>query len=69
MDSDYDKDQEASLFPIDEHEEVVSEGGQKVRRRGIYLLPNLLTLGALFAGFLPSLRVCQATSTRRAGPS
>ncbi len=51
MDSDYDKDQEASLFPIDEHEEVVSEGGQKVRRRGIYLLPNLLTLGALFAGF------------------
>jgi len=51
MDSDYDKDQEGSLFPIDEHEEVVSEGGQKVRRRGIYLLPNLLTLGALFAGF------------------
>jgi len=44
-------DQEDSLFPIDEHEEVVSEGGQKIRRRGIYLLPNLLTLGALFAGF------------------
>ena len=40
-----------SILPIDEHEEIVSEGGKKVRRRGIYLLPNLLTLGALFAGF------------------
>lgn len=40
-----------SVLPIDEHEEIVSEGGKKIRRRGIYLLPNLLTLGALFAGF------------------
>lgn len=40
-----------SILPIDEHEEIVSEGGKQVRRRGIYLLPNLLTLGALFAGF------------------
>ena len=40
-----------SLLPIDEHEEYISEGGRQVRRRGIYLLPNLLTLGALFAGF------------------
>lgn len=40
-----------SLLPIDEHEEYVSEGGRQIRRRGIYLLPNLLTLGALFAGF------------------
>ncbi len=40
-----------SLLPIDEHEEIVSEGGRQVRRRGVYLLPNLLTLGALFAGF------------------
>jgi CDP-diacylglycerol--serine O-phosphatidyltransferase len=39
------------ILPIDEHEEIVSEGGKKVRRRGIYLLPNLLTLGALFSGF------------------
>ncbi|MCM5705542.1 CDP-diacylglycerol--serine O-phosphatidyltransferase [Larsenimonas salina] len=31
-------------------EEVV-EGGQKVRRRGIYLLPNLFTTSALFSGF------------------
>lgn len=36
---------------IDDHEEVVSEDGRKVRRRGIYLLPNLLTTGAMFAGF------------------
>ena len=40
-----------SLLPIDEHEEVFSEGGKKIRRRGIYLLPNLFTLGALFSGF------------------
>jgi CDP-diacylglycerol---serine O-phosphatidyltransferase len=40
-----------TLLPIDEHEEIVSEGGKTVRRRGIFLLPNLLTLGALFAGF------------------
>ena len=36
---------------VDEHEEEVSEGGQVVRRRGIYLLPNLFTTGAMFAGF------------------
>ena len=51
-----DKDIEAEIesenvLPIDEHEEIVSEGGKKVRRRGIYLLPNLFTLAALFAGF------------------
>ena len=40
-----------SILPIDEHEEIVSEGGKKVRRRGVYLLPNLFTLAALFAGF------------------
>jgi CDP-diacylglycerol--serine O-phosphatidyltransferase len=44
--------EEENLLPIDEHEELVSEGGKQVRRRGIYLLPNLLTLGALFAWFL-----------------
>jgi CDP-diacylglycerol--serine O-phosphatidyltransferase len=38
-------------IPVDEHEEEVSEDGQTVRRRGIYLLPNLFTTGALFAGF------------------
>jgi CDP-diacylglycerol--serine O-phosphatidyltransferase len=36
---------------VDEHEEVVSENGRTVRRQGIYLLPNLFTTGALFAGF------------------
>jgi len=36
---------------VDEHEEEVSEEGQTVRRRGIYLLPNLFTTGALFCGF------------------
>lgn len=40
-----------SILLIDDHEEVVSEGGRKIRRRGIYLLPNLLTTGAMFAGF------------------
>jgi CDP-diacylglycerol--serine O-phosphatidyltransferase len=41
---------EALTF-IDDHEEEVSEGGKSVRKRGIYLLPNLLTTGAMFAGF------------------
>lgn len=40
-----------SLLPIDEHVEVVHENGEKVRRRGIYLLPNLFTTAALFSGF------------------
>ena len=26
-----------NVLPIDEHEEIVSEGGKKVRIRGIYL--------------------------------
>jgi CDP-diacylglycerol--serine O-phosphatidyltransferase len=36
---------------VDEHEEEVSENGRTVRRKGIFLLPNLFTTGALFAGF------------------
>lgn len=36
---------------IGEHEEEVSEGGRTVRRKGIFLLPNLITTGGLFAGF------------------
>ena len=39
-----------NLDLYDEHEEVVSEDGKKVRRRGIFLLPNLLTTASLFAG-------------------
>jgi CDP-diacylglycerol--serine O-phosphatidyltransferase len=46
-----DRESDTSLLPIDEHEEFVSLDGKKVSRKGIYLLPNLLTLGALFAGF------------------
>lgn len=38
-------------LPIDEHEEEISVDGRTVRRKGIYLLPNLFTTGALFAGF------------------
>lgn len=40
-----------SSIPISEHIEEVSEGGRQVRRRGVYLLPNIFTMGALFAGF------------------
>lgn len=44
-------DQEQPYGPVGEHEEVVHEEGKPVRRRGIYLLPNLFTTGALFCGF------------------
>lgn len=41
-----------TMLPIDEHvEEVPGPGGEKVRHRGIYLLPNLFTTAALFSGF------------------
>ncbi len=45
------KKESENLDLYDEHEEVVSEGGKKVKRRGIYLLPNLLTTASLFSGF------------------
>ncbi|MCB1672185.1 MAG: CDP-diacylglycerol--serine O-phosphatidyltransferase [Gammaproteobacteria bacterium] len=51
MEKQEDRKHTESVLPIDEHEEYVSEGGRRVRRQGIYLLPNLLTLGALFSGF------------------
>ncbi|MEW5250847.1 CDP-diacylglycerol--serine O-phosphatidyltransferase [Microbulbifer sp. 2201CG32-9] len=39
-------------LPVDEHiEEEMSAAGTRVRARGIYLLPNLITTGALFSGF------------------
>lgn len=44
-------DADASILPIDEHIEEISENGKKVRHRGIYLLPNLFTTAALFCGF------------------
>ena len=40
-----------NLDLFDEVEEVVSRDGKKVKRRGIFLLPNLLTTTSLFFGF------------------
>lgn len=56
MDQDADKSGEDTQdielgLPVDEHIEEVSVGGLRERRRGVYLLPNPLTTGALFAGF------------------
>ena len=45
------QDEAEITIPIDEHEEIISEDGKEIRRRGVYLLPNLFTLAALFAGF------------------
>ncbi len=42
---------EEGFLPVDEHVEEVQENGKKVRRKGIYLLPNLFTTAALFSGF------------------
>lgn len=54
-DPEHDKAQDLSepdgLLPFAEHIEEVSENGKKVRHRGVYLLPNLFTTGALFCGF------------------
>lgn len=38
-------------LPFGDLVEEVSENGKKVRHRGVYLLPNLFTTGALFGGF------------------
>ena len=43
----------------DEHEEVVSVDGKKVRRKGIFLLPNLLTSASLFSGFYSIISAIQ----------
>ena len=40
-----------SIMLINEHVEETSENGKKIRHKGIYLLPNLFTTGALFSGF------------------
>lgn len=47
-DSDLD-DHDGVTFEVVEREEL--EGGKKIRRKGVYLLPNLFTTGALFSGF------------------
>ncbi|WP_461538761.1 CDP-diacylglycerol--serine O-phosphatidyltransferase [Spongorhabdus nitratireducens] len=48
---DTDSPREEENLLVSEHIEEVAEGGQKVRRKGIYLLPNLFTTAALFCGF------------------
>lgn len=52
-----------NLLPIDEHVEEVSENGQKVQRKGIYLLPNLFTTAALFSGFYAIVAAINADFT------
>lgn len=47
-DQDHD-DHEGITFEVVEEEN--DEGGKKVRNKGIYLLPNLITTAALFSGF------------------
>ncbi|CAD5198856.1 CDP-diacylglycerol--serine O-phosphatidyltransferase (EC 2.7.8.8) [Pseudomonas sp. FEN] len=57
-----------SLLPIDEHvEEGHDANGQKVRHRGIYLLPNLFTTANLFAGFYAIISAMSAQSAASAG--
>lgn len=46
------EESDAGILPVDEHvEEETAEDGRKIPRRGVYLLPNLFTTGALFSGF------------------
>ncbi|WP_257253300.1 MULTISPECIES: CDP-diacylglycerol--serine O-phosphatidyltransferase [unclassified Endozoicomonas] len=49
--SENEQDAVDGLFPVDEHFEEVVEGGETVRHKGIYVLPNLFTTGNLFCGF------------------
>ena len=52
------KDSE-KLDLYDEHEEIVSVRGKRVKRRGIFLLPNLLTTASLFSGFYSIISAIQ----------
>jgi len=46
------KTEVAEFLPVGEYVEITKDdNGQSVKRRGIYLLPNLFTTGNLFAGF------------------
>jgi hypothetical protein len=45
---------------IDDHEEEVSENGRTVKRRGVFLLPNLFTTGPCSADFMPWSPRCVA---------
>lgn len=48
------------LLPVGDHEEEVSINGKKEVKRGIYLLPNLFTTGALFSGFYAVISAMQS---------
>ncbi len=43
------EDHDGLTFEVEEEEQ--GEGGRRVRNKGIYLLPNLVTTAALFSGF------------------
>lgn len=45
----------SEAVPVDEHYEEVAHGENRVKRKGVYLLPNLFTTGALFGGFFAIL--------------
>ena len=47
------------LLPIDDFEEEVEIGDVLEKRKGIYILPNLFTSAALFAGFYSILSSMQ----------
>lgn len=49
-----------NLDLFEEVEEVVSRDGKKVKRKGIFLLPNLLTTTSLFFGFFSIISSIQA---------
>ncbi|CAM3505014.1 CDP-diacylglycerol--serine O-phosphatidyltransferase [Halomonas lysinitropha] len=46
-----DEDLASTFMRESEVIEEAEEGGRKVRRKGVYLLPNLFTTSALFSGF------------------
>ena len=53
--------------PFDEHhEEEVSESGERITRKGVYLLPNLFTTGALFGGFFAIVSAMQGDYAKAA---
>ena len=47
------------ILPVGDVDEEVSEDGKVVRKRGVYILPNLFTTAALFSGFYSILSSVQ----------
>jgi len=59
-----------SIIPVDEHfEETHDAQGRKIRRRGVYLLPNLFTTAALFAGLYSIIKSIAAQTAFIQGQS